>query len=106
MTENYDRDDLAERVAKALTERFRGNKRSAYIAAKVSPQTLDRALNAERIREDKRLAIEDMLAEVGYVSAPGETAHESVSEADVMAAIRRARQMMDAFERQQGRRRP
>ena len=28
------------------------------------------------------------------------------NEADVMAAIRRAREMMDAFERQQGRRRP
>lgn len=101
MEDSYDRDDLARRLSSALSRQFKGNKRAAYTAAGVSPQTFDRALDGLAIRDDTRHSIESMLAGDGYVSAPGQTLPGGVTEDDVLAAIAKAREMMDAFERQQ-----
>lgn len=89
MADEYDRESLAEQVGTALRKVYRGNKRSAYTAAGVSPQTFNRALAQHRLREDKRLAIEGWLdgldgasPEAGYVTAPGEKATVTITEED------------------------
>lgn len=63
MTEDYDREALAARVRDALVSRYDGNKRRAYTAAGMSPQTFNSALEGSNIRPDMRVRIERWLDE-------------------------------------------
>lgn len=94
MDGDYDRDDLASRLREVVRRRYKDNKRAAYTAARVSPQTFDRALAGLTVKPASRALLEDFIAPPSYVSAPTDPALGdavgALSDAELGAIVRQA----------------